>query len=432
MNILQRIKDGAGRATERAQSAVEIGRLNSHISDIQREIDVHFLRMGQVFYENYSNRNTAPAEEEIMELCTVCDQLNEEIAELRIRIAKLRSEQLCVCGARLEADAVSCPHCGRELSSGEQAKTGGEAPTVSTKPAAASAKPPVRSEERVELRKESTVQTEVEAEAVHNLVDDPDFGREDWAYEDERGEEAFGKDQSLEEMQERYAESETERYRNNRRYEVQPEEERHQDSVRYDVQPQSEDEYADEQFETKRFELGSAEQHELESNRDAAQYEEDADQYSDSVQDREEEKSYGSSEASLRGDEETLEQREERQRRELREIRARERSKLKEAQSGAEPRAAAEPQTQTVHEEEQRPAHDPEYERRQRERIEREKERQDELDRLIASWNRGTEIGSEEELIIRRPVGEVVRCQVCGSGLPKGSKWCPHCASEQI
>lgn len=53
MKFLQRIKDGAGKVTDKAQNAVEIGRLNTQIHNIEREMDLYFQRMGEVFYEGY-------------------------------------------------------------------------------------------------------------------------------------------------------------------------------------------------------------------------------------------------------------------------------------------------------------------------------------------------------------------------------------------
>ncbi|WP_172256529.1 hypothetical protein [Saccharibacillus deserti] len=394
MDFLQRIKDGAGRASERAQSAVEIGRLNSHISDIQREIEVHYLRIGQVLYENYSNRDTAPAEEEISELCTACDLLSEEIKEMRVRIAELRGEQLCACGARVDADAAECPHCGRRLQ------------PASVEAGAAVPAP------RVRLEKPTPVETKVEAEQVHDLVDDPDFGLE----EDEPVEQPAA--YAFYEPEEPIEEQRTAKDASDRHPPAAERELRTSPLVGKNSMYEE-----DEQFETKRFDLGKAEEYTRED------LEEDEDLRS-GASSAEEVRTYGP--AARAG--ESAEQREERQRRELREIRAEERRRMKE---GREPSLSALPAGSAEPEEpEAGPAYDAEYERRQRERIEREKERQDELDRLIASWNGGAEYASDEAgaepIIVRRPVGEVVRCQVCGSGLPKGSKWCPHCASEQI
>lgn len=384
MNFLQRIRDGAGRASERAQSAVEIGKLNSHISDIQREIEVHYLRMGQVFYENYSKRNTAPAEEEIMELCTACDLLTEEIAELRSRIADLRNEQLCECGARLDAEAVSCPHCGRQWGTATEEPLPDAVGTADTLG-------------HVELRKASD-KPHVEAEAVHDLVEDPDF-----ELEDDREDEPFYDSTPGEEDVTVHRSDDVDRDSGYAHHAEAYSEKPIQESVSAAQSFSEEDE--DEQFETKRFELGQADE--------SASYMTDPqDRYDDA--------------------EETREQREERQRRELREIRIRERRKMNEDRERADSVGAESRPDLDSYEENPEPTVDPEHERRQREREEREKQRQDELDRLIASWDRGLDRQDDDERIVRRPVGEVVRCQVCGSGLPKGSKWCPHCASEQI
>lgn len=115
MNLLQRLKSGAGKATERAQNAVEVNRMNGHIVDIEREIGVHYLRMGEVFYEGYRAGDMSIAEEEMTELCKACDLLNEEIEEIRTRIAILRNERVCECGAIVALDANFCPNCGRKM-----------------------------------------------------------------------------------------------------------------------------------------------------------------------------------------------------------------------------------------------------------------------------------------------------------------------------
>ncbi len=115
MNILQRLKSGAGKATERAQNAVEVNRMNGHIVDIEREIGVHYMRMGEVFYEGYRAGDMSIAEEEMTELCKACDLLNEEIEEIRTRIAILKNERICECGTVVALDANFCPNCGRKM-----------------------------------------------------------------------------------------------------------------------------------------------------------------------------------------------------------------------------------------------------------------------------------------------------------------------------
>ncbi|MNW25840.1 Double zinc ribbon [compost metagenome] len=115
MKFIQRIKDGANRATEKAQHAVEIGRINNQIDAIQQEMDVHFLRMGQVFYEGYRYSDMSIAEVEMTQLSKECDKLQDDVDRLRGIIAELKNERLCECGASAALDANFCPKCGRKL-----------------------------------------------------------------------------------------------------------------------------------------------------------------------------------------------------------------------------------------------------------------------------------------------------------------------------
>lgn len=116
MNILQRIKDGAGKMTDRAQNVVEIGKLNTQISNIEREMGLYFQRMGEVFYEGYRSKDMSEAETEMVELAKTCDLLAEERDELRFRIAELKNERLCGdCGKNVSEDALFCQYCGHKL-----------------------------------------------------------------------------------------------------------------------------------------------------------------------------------------------------------------------------------------------------------------------------------------------------------------------------
>ncbi|OZB90730.1 hypothetical protein [Paenibacillus sp. XY044] len=115
MNIIQRLKEGANRATEKAQGTLEVGKLNSQIADIEREMGIHYREMGKVFYEGYRVGDMSKAEKEMVDLCKSCDLLQEEIDELRTRVAELKNERLCKCGYVSTLDANFCPSCGRKL-----------------------------------------------------------------------------------------------------------------------------------------------------------------------------------------------------------------------------------------------------------------------------------------------------------------------------
>ncbi|MCM3174620.1 zinc ribbon domain-containing protein [Paenibacillus sp. MER 99-2] len=128
MKLLQRIKNGANKATERAQHAVEIGKLNNQIVGLQQEQEVHFTDMGRIFYEGYRAQDMTRAEKDMVDLSHLCDELQDEIDSLRSKIAELKNERLCECGHVASLDANFCPKCGRKLGD--------------FKPAAAAAAPP--------------------------------------------------------------------------------------------------------------------------------------------------------------------------------------------------------------------------------------------------------------------------------------------------
>lgn len=114
MNLLQRIKDSASRVTEKAQGSVEAGKLNSQIADIEREMEVEFMKMGRLFYEGYRLRDMSEAEGKMVELSRICAKHQEAIDGLRARIAELKNERLCACGEVIALSANFCPHCGRK------------------------------------------------------------------------------------------------------------------------------------------------------------------------------------------------------------------------------------------------------------------------------------------------------------------------------
>lgn len=116
MNFFQRIKDGAGKVTDRAQNAVEIGRLNTQITTIEREMGLYYQKMGEVFYEGYRHKDMSAAEKEMIELAKTCDLLAEERDEIRSKIAELKNERLCgSCGKMVTEDGLFCQYCGHKL-----------------------------------------------------------------------------------------------------------------------------------------------------------------------------------------------------------------------------------------------------------------------------------------------------------------------------
>ncbi|NWL90398.1 zinc ribbon domain-containing protein [Paenibacillus sp. 79R4] len=116
MNFFRKIKDSAGKMSDRAQNVVEIGRLNTQISNIEREMGLYYQKMGEVFYEGYRIKDMSEAEKEMLELAKTCDLLVEERDEIRLKIAELKNERLCgACSKSIAQDALFCPYCGSKL-----------------------------------------------------------------------------------------------------------------------------------------------------------------------------------------------------------------------------------------------------------------------------------------------------------------------------
>ncbi|KOR76889.1 zinc ribbon domain-containing protein [Paenibacillus solani] len=116
MNILQKLKDGANRATEKAQHVVEVNKLNSQIAEIEQQKNSYYLQMGKAFYEGYRQQDMRDAEKEMVELAQTCDGLQDQIESIRNRIAVLKNERICECGRVVALDANFCPYCGNKLS----------------------------------------------------------------------------------------------------------------------------------------------------------------------------------------------------------------------------------------------------------------------------------------------------------------------------
>ncbi|WP_438347811.1 zinc ribbon domain-containing protein [Paenibacillus sp. FA6] len=119
MDIMKRIKSGANRVTQKAQNMVEINKIKAQITEVEREMDTHYLQMGKVFYVGYQTEDMSVAEIEMVKLSKACDTLWEDVEGLRGRIAELQNERLCDCGHGVELNVNFCPHCGTKMSGSE-------------------------------------------------------------------------------------------------------------------------------------------------------------------------------------------------------------------------------------------------------------------------------------------------------------------------
>ena len=110
--FFQKIKQGAYTVTDKAQQALEITRLNALILTKKREIKGYYHRMGEMFYSGYLHQNLSPAKEDLIKYCKQIDQVNQEIAELEMKINELKNVKTCACGKSVPAASQVCPECG--------------------------------------------------------------------------------------------------------------------------------------------------------------------------------------------------------------------------------------------------------------------------------------------------------------------------------
>ncbi|MFD2612520.1 zinc ribbon domain-containing protein [Paenibacillus gansuensis] len=112
MNLFEKLKKSAADAGRKAQTAVEINRLRTQITDKRDEINVKLLEMGEAVYEAYRVRDLTIAERPIDEISKAIQDIEQEIEQIEYRIHQFKNERQCSCGAVAPLDAKFCPECG--------------------------------------------------------------------------------------------------------------------------------------------------------------------------------------------------------------------------------------------------------------------------------------------------------------------------------
>lgn len=347
MNFFQRIKDGAGKVSDRAQNAVEIGRLNTQIATIEREMGLYHQKMGEVFYDGYRQKDMSEAEKEMLELAKTCDLLVEERDELRARIAELKNERLCgACGKTVAEDGLYCQYCGHKLHRPKAAAPVKENPLQDEAALAARDKeswPKQKPGAKQDLESRSWLKPEQDLESSPWLKPEQEPKAKSWP----KPELESRSKQELEPKSWSSLDPESGSW----------------SSLEPESEPKLEKELEQLPADPLDFLIPSALREE--------------------------------SAASL------------------------------EAELKAQPHHPEDEETEV------RTQQELEREQRRQEQLERERRRQEEMDRRIRSWQEVANASerSSEPLETAIPV---VQCQVCSVELVKGTKWCPHCGSEQI
>lgn len=114
----EKAKDGAVKITktviDKTNNVVNQTKIKFAISEIRGKIKDIYTEIGKTVYENYIE--TGDAAENITEKCVKIDALNEEMTELKERLAELKETVRCpVCDSYNHTDDVYCSKCGEKL-----------------------------------------------------------------------------------------------------------------------------------------------------------------------------------------------------------------------------------------------------------------------------------------------------------------------------
>ncbi|MDU5140919.1 MAG: zinc ribbon domain-containing protein [Paenibacillus dendritiformis] len=113
--ILQKLREGASKASEKAQNVIEINRLQSQIAARRKEIEQNVYLIGERVYDAYKKKDLTLAEDEVMALGDANLLLEEEIKQLEWKVSELRHEKRCECGEVAPITSNYCASCGRKL-----------------------------------------------------------------------------------------------------------------------------------------------------------------------------------------------------------------------------------------------------------------------------------------------------------------------------
>src|SRR4051812_40848 len=100
MNIFQKLKEGANKATDYAQQTMKTTKINTQISGLKREIERNNTQIGQAVYEAYKANDLTLAEGAVRRLSNENMVLENEISQLERDIEVIKNEKMCDCGSK--------------------------------------------------------------------------------------------------------------------------------------------------------------------------------------------------------------------------------------------------------------------------------------------------------------------------------------------
>jgi hypothetical protein len=111
--------DGFGKflngAKKTSQSVGQKAGSLIEIRETEEKINAVLRKIGEIVYTSVKE-NTLEPNEEILQHCSVIDELEEKKSELREKAAFLKGEKVCKnCGQTNPSVSVFCSSCGKEL-----------------------------------------------------------------------------------------------------------------------------------------------------------------------------------------------------------------------------------------------------------------------------------------------------------------------------
>lgn len=123
--FVEKLKQGANKvfgsaekfttaAVDKAGNMVEQTKLSYAIKVNEEKIKDIFAELGKRVYDEYCSGSEFP--EEMNEKMKIVDTLNDEISEMKMKIADMKNTVICsACGAYNQSENVYCSKCGEKI-----------------------------------------------------------------------------------------------------------------------------------------------------------------------------------------------------------------------------------------------------------------------------------------------------------------------------
>lgn len=110
--IGKKITQTSQNIINKASEVADVSKLNSQISDEEKNIRAYTAQLGQAYYERYGSS----AHEGMEALCNAITESRNRIAELNKQILAAKKIKTCPnCGAVCDANLAFCGSCGAAL-----------------------------------------------------------------------------------------------------------------------------------------------------------------------------------------------------------------------------------------------------------------------------------------------------------------------------